>query len=93
VSKRVAEIVKQTPGVQAVSSAESFKQQLACQGSVVLPKESVSNGVGWNEKAVVVILGGHAKMAVDTKAAYRGQADRGGKKLDEVTLTPKVTAV
>jgi hypothetical protein len=60
VPKKVADMVKKTQGVQAVYSAESFKQQLACQGSVVLPMESVSKGAGWNEKADVVIVGGHA---------------------------------
>lgn len=93
VPKKVADIVKKTPGLRAVYSAESFQQQLAGLGGVVLPKESVSQGTGWNEKADVVIVGGHAKMAVDTKATYRGPADRGEKKVDEVALTPKVTAV
>jgi RNA polymerase sigma factor (sigma-70 family) len=58
VPKKVADVVRSTPGVQALFSAESLKQQLACQGGVVLPKDPVLKGAGWSETAKVAVAGG-----------------------------------
>jgi RNA polymerase sigma factor (sigma-70 family) len=93
VPKQLADAVKNTQGMTALYNAESFKQLLASQGSVVLPKNPVYKGAGWSEKTAVTVAGGHAKMTVDTKTTYQGEADRGGKKLQEIALKPMATTV
>jgi RNA polymerase sigma factor (sigma-70 family) len=72
VPKKVADAVKNTQGLKALYSTESFKQQLACQGSVVLPRDPVSRNGGWKEKIDTGVAGGHARMTVETKATYQG---------------------
>lgn len=93
VPKKVADAVKNTQGIRSIYSAESFKQLLVCQASVVLPPGPVSKGAGWSEKADVVVAGGHAKLPVTTQATYQGEADRGGKKLEQISLQPTATTV
>jgi hypothetical protein len=93
VPKKLADAVKNTQGVHALYSAESFKQQLACQGGVVLPADPVSRGAAWKEKTDTAVAGGHARMTVETRAAYQGDAERGGTKLAEIALEPAATAV
>jgi RNA polymerase sigma factor (sigma-70 family) len=88
VPKKVADAVKNTQGVQALYSTDSFRQQLACQGGVVLPRDPVVKGATWNQKTDAAIAGGHAKMTVDSKAAYEGEGDKSGKKLQEIALQP-----
>jgi hypothetical protein len=93
VPKKILGAVINTPGMQALYSTESFRQLLACQGSVVLPKDSVVKGSSWDEKTAASIAGGHAKMTLYTKATYQGEADRGGKKLAELDLKPTAVTV
>jgi hypothetical protein len=93
VPRKLANAVRNTPGVRALYSAESFRRQLACQGGVVLPKDPVYKGRGWDEKTEVAVAGGHARMAGYTRATYQGQGDRGGKKLDEIALVPTATTL
>jgi RNA polymerase sigma factor (sigma-70 family) len=93
VPKKVADAVKGTPGVQALYSVESFRQQLAYPGSVVLPRDPVSRGTGWSEKTDLTVAGGHAAVIVETKATYQGGADREGKQLEAIALQPTATAV
>jgi hypothetical protein len=79
--------------VQALYSAESFQQQLACPGSVVLPRDPARKGGGWKEKMDTGVAGGHARMTVETRATYQGEAERGDKKLAEIALEPAAIAV
>jgi RNA polymerase sigma factor (sigma-70 family) len=93
VPKTLAAAVKSTQGVKASYSPETFKRLLACQGAVVLPRDPVSKGADWNEKTTLPVAGGHANLTVDTRATYRGDANRGDKKIEEITLKPTATAV
>jgi RNA polymerase sigma factor (sigma-70 family) len=93
VPKKVANAVMNTQGMQGLYSADFFKQQLACQGCIILPRGPIAKGFGWSERDDVVVAGGHAKMPVETRATYQGEADRGGRKLEEVSLKPTATAV
>jgi RNA polymerase sigma factor (sigma-70 family) len=93
VPRKVADAVKNTQGVRALYSTESFKQLLACQGRVVLPDDPVSRGAGWKEKTDTAVAGGHARMTVETRATYQGDAERGGMRLAEIALEPVATTV
>jgi RNA polymerase sigma factor (sigma-70 family) len=93
VPKKLADVIKSTQGLGAMYSSESFERELARQGSVVLPKEPVSKDAGWNERAEGAVTVGRAKVAVDTRATYKGEAERGGKKLAEIALKPTASTV
>jgi hypothetical protein len=60
-------------------------------GGVILPSDPVNKGDDWNQKSAAKIAGGNERMTVDTRATYRGPADRGGKGLDEIALSPAAT--
>jgi RNA polymerase sigma factor (sigma-70 family) len=93
VPKKLASVIKNTQGVKAMYSSQSFERQLARQGSVVLPREPVSKDAGWNERIEGAVAVGHAKITVDTRATYKGEAERGGKKLAEVALKPTASTL
>jgi RNA polymerase sigma factor (sigma-70 family) len=93
VPKTLADAVKNTPGVQAVYSAENFRRQLAGQGSVVLPSDPLSWGGDWKEKSDRALVGGHAKMSIETVATYKGETERDGRKLAEVALEPSAVTI
>jgi RNA polymerase sigma factor (sigma-70 family) len=93
VPKKVADAVKSTQGVRELYSTEEFKQRLACQGGIVLPRGPLSKEAGWNERADTVLVGGHAKLTVDTRATYKGEAERGAKKLAEIALKPTASTL
>jgi hypothetical protein len=42
VPKQVADAIKNTKGLHVLYSTESFRQQLACRGSVVLPVQDAA---------------------------------------------------
>ena len=88
-----SDAVKNTQGLKAIYSTESFQQQLASLGSVVLPRDPVAKSVAWKEKNDSGLAGGHARLTVETRATYQGEAERGGKKLAEIALEPVAIAV
>jgi RNA polymerase sigma factor (sigma-70 family) len=93
VPKKLADTVKKTRGMSGQYSRENLQQTLAVQGSVVLPSEPLSRGASWNEKSEWTVAGGHARMPVQIKAIYQGEAERGGKKLETIALEPTATKV
>jgi RNA polymerase sigma factor (sigma-70 family) len=93
VPRKLANAVQGTQGIQAMFSPKYFQQVLACPGNVVLPGGPVSPGAGWSDKADQPIAGGHVRMTGEIKATYRGEADRGGPKLQEIALQPTATRI
>jgi RNA polymerase sigma factor (sigma-70 family) len=93
VPRKLANAVRGTPGLRMLYAAENLQQQFACPGSVVLPTEALSPGGRWYDKTVRAVVGGHVRLTVNTGASYPGRADGGGKRLEEISLEPSVTAV
>jgi RNA polymerase sigma factor (sigma-70 family) len=93
VPKKLADTVKNSQGSQAMYSADTFKQQLACQGGVVLHREPVVKDTGWNERADQIVAGGREKLTVDTRAIFMGEAERGGQKVADITLKPTASTL
>jgi hypothetical protein len=50
VPKKLADAVKNTAGLHALYSPESFRQLLACRGGVVLPEDAVHPDASWHDK-------------------------------------------
>jgi RNA polymerase sigma factor (sigma-70 family) len=88
VPKKLADVVKNTAGLHALYSAETFQRLLACPGSVVLPEDAVYRDTTWHDKSEAPLAGGHARMTVDTRAAYQSGAERDGKRVEAITLKP-----
>jgi RNA polymerase sigma factor (sigma-70 family) len=90
VPKKLQGAVKKTRGVSPLYTPEAFKRLLS-HGGVVLPSGPIVKGAVWNQKGDSQHAGGHATMTVDTRATYQGEADRDGKKLQEIALYPTAT--
>jgi RNA polymerase sigma factor (sigma-70 family) len=91
IPRKFADAVRRSPGLRLLHSPDSLQQQLACPGCVVLPGEALSRGVTWKEQTGTSVIGGLVRLAVYSRATYKGRADRGGKPLEEIALEPTVT--
>jgi RNA polymerase sigma factor (sigma-70 family) len=91
--KKLADVVRSIQGLESQYSVESFKQQLACQGGVVLPREPVFADAGWNERADVTVAAGREKLGLDIRATYKGETAREGRRLADIALKPTASTL
>jgi hypothetical protein len=89
---KLAEAMKNLPaggqGLGDMFSPEGLKR-LVNQGGLVLPQEPVSKGKAWDQKVEMKMPFG--MMKVVNQMTYEGTEDKGGKTLQRIGVTPKVT--
>ncbi len=90
VPEKVLNAVKNAGGgLPGASLSPDDLKQMVNQGGLVLPEKPVKKGDSWTHSSNMAMQG--MKMKVDTKATYEGETTEGGKKLQEISLAPKMT--
>jgi hypothetical protein len=93
VPQKLAESFKSLPGGGAAGgmmTEEGLKHMIE-QASLILPSEAVTTGKTWDYKSEMKMPSGGPKMKVDNQCTYDGPATVNGKKLEKITMKPKIS--